>query len=160
MAGIKAEISRIPSPPQRPFPIQFQEKCVSLPVRAVYSGNQTESVSKPSTFIHFPFALRSEQSACLHSLFLQEQIDPFCWKLACATFFFSASDPDPKTKQRWCPPGITPSMSSFGQTQRLLAVPCKHSSLFLSPTPSCFWWFLKKFIMKNEDRKYFSTAWG
>lgn len=59
---------------------------------------------------------------------LTDAIDPYCLKLACVTIFhvFRRSH---KTKQRWCPPGKTTSTSSSGQTQHLLAVPCKQSSL-------------------------------
>lgn len=108
---------------------------------------QLNSGSKPSTFIHFPNALRSERCACLHSLVLQTQLTLLLKTGMCHNFPRFRCTPSHKTKQRRCPPGITPGMSSFSQTQRLLAVSCKHSS------PSCFWWFLTKFIMRNEDRK-------
>lgn len=56
----------------------------------------------------------------------------------------------PKPEQSRCPAGIAAAASSFGQTQRLHPATCEpERSLFVS---------VEKFIMKDEDRKCFSTA--
>lgn len=112
---------RFPAP-EDPFVFRFTKSMSLFSVRGVYSGNST-------TYTYpFPSALRSEQCACLHMLFLQVQLTFFVSNWHVSQFSLR---PSLKTKRRWCPTVITPSVSSFGQNQCLLAVPCKHGSLRL-----------------------------
>lgn len=128
--GIKAEISCIPFPLKThscsiswKVCLPFCESSLLWQLSRVFLNHLHLSVSQCSQV----------RTMCMPpQSVLTSEIDPFCLKLACVTCFpLFRPRPSHKTKQRWCPPGITPRMSSFGQTQRLLAVPCKHSCLRL-----------------------------
>lgn len=124
--GIKAEISCIP--------ISFHEECLLF---SFFFNCESGLLWQPSrallSHLRLSISQRSQvRTMCMpsQSVLTSATIDPFCLKLACVTFFplFRRRPPFHKTKKRRCPPGITAGMSSFGQTQRLLVVLCKHSS--------------------------------